>query len=120
MRQLTRVGGLIGLSLLLAACPRPLRPPPPSADAAAACSAARRPERGATVYEVSSQSSQLAIYVFRGGKFSKLGHNHVMTSQNLTGRVWVHPELRALGLRAVVPGYAAGRRRRGSAARGRR
>jgi hypothetical protein len=44
------------------------------------------------VYQVDPASTQLAIYVYRGGKLSRLGHNHVMTSQDVTGRVWVHPE----------------------------
>lgn len=101
MRQLTRVGGLIGLSLLLAACPRPVRPPPPRPMEPPAPTAPDT--RGATVYDVSPQSSQLAIYVFRGGRFSRLGHNHVMTSQNLTGRVWVHPEFARSGFELSFP-----------------
>ena len=101
MRQLTRVGGLIGLSLLLAACPRPLRPPAPTPTEPPAPAAPDT--RGATVYEVSSQSSQLAIYVFRGGKFSKLGHNHVMTSRDLTGRAWVHPQFARSGFELSFP-----------------
>jgi polyisoprenoid-binding protein YceI len=55
------------------------------------------------VYEVSPQSSQLAIYVFRGGKFSRLGHNHVMTSQQLAGRVWLHPEFARSGFELSFP-----------------
>jgi polyisoprenoid-binding protein YceI len=55
------------------------------------------------VYAVSSQSSQLAIYVYRGGRFSKLGHNHVMTSPNLAGRVWVHPEFARSGFELSFP-----------------
>jgi polyisoprenoid-binding protein YceI len=59
--------------------------------------------RGAAVYEVSPQSSQLAIYVFRGGKFSRLGHNHVMTSRDLTGRAWVHPQFARSGFELSFP-----------------
>lgn len=107
MRQLTRVGVLLGLSLLLAACPRPLRPPPPAPTEPSAPTQPQAPApadtRGATVYEVSSQSSQLAIYVLRGGKFSRLGHNHVLTSQHLTGRVWVHPQLARSGFELSFP-----------------
>ena len=106
MRQLTRVGGLIGLSLLLAACPRPVRPPPPRETVPPAPTLPGPPApdlRGATVYEVSSQGSQLAIYVFRGGRFSKLGHNHVMSSQNLRGRVWVNPEFARSGFELSFP-----------------
>lgn len=99
MRKVTRVGGLIGLSLLLAACPRPVRPPapPPTVPPAPADT------RGATVYNVSSQSSQLSILVFRGGKLSRLGHNHLMTSQHVTGRVWVHREFARSGFELSFP-----------------
>lgn len=107
MRKVTRVGGLICLSLLLAACPRPVRPPAPTPTEPPAPTQPATPPaadtRGATVYEVSPQSSQVSIYVFRGGKFSRLGHNHVMTSQHLTGRVWVHPEFARSGFELSFP-----------------
>jgi hypothetical protein len=72
-------------------------PPAPAPTAPAADT------RGATVYEVSPQGSQLSIYVFRGGKFSRLGHNHVLTSQHLGGRVWVHPQFARSGFELSFP-----------------
>jgi polyisoprenoid-binding protein YceI len=104
MSKVTRVGGLICLSLLLAACPRPVRPPPPTPTVPPTPSAPSAADtRGAAVYEVSSQSSQVSILVFRGGKFSRLGHNHVMTSQQVSGRVWVHPEFARSGFELSFP-----------------
>jgi polyisoprenoid-binding protein YceI len=103
MRELTRVGGLICLSLLLTACPRPVRSPPPAPTVPPAPTAPAVDTRGATVYEVSPQSTQLGIFVYRGGKFSRLGHNHVMTSQQVTGRVWVHPEFARSGFELSFP-----------------
>jgi polyisoprenoid-binding protein YceI len=100
MRELTRVGGLICLSLMLAACPRPVRPPPPAPTVPPTPAV---DTRGATVYEVSPQSSQLTILVFRGGKFSRLGHNHALTSQDVHGRVWVHPEFARSGFEVSFP-----------------
>ncbi len=100
MRTVTRVGGLICLSLLLAACPRPVRPPPAAPTVPQAPAA---DTRGATVYEVSSQATQLSILVFRGGKLSRLGHNHVMTSQHVSGRVWVHPGFTRSGFELSLP-----------------
>jgi polyisoprenoid-binding protein YceI len=100
MRKVTRVGGLICLSLLLAACPRPVRPPAPTPTVPPTPAA---DTRGATVYEVDPHSSQLSILVFRGGKLSRLGHNHVMTSQDLDGRVWVHPEFPRSGFELSFP-----------------
>jgi polyisoprenoid-binding protein YceI len=103
MRKVTGVGGLICLSLLLTACPRPVQPPPPAPTVPPAPAPAPAGTRGAAVYEVSAQSSQLGIYVFRGGKFSRLGHNHVMTSRHLAGRVWVHPEFARSGFEVSFP-----------------
>lgn len=100
MRKVTRVGGLICLSLLLAACPRPLRPPAPAPTVPPTAPA---DIRGATVYQVDPRSSQLSILVFRGGKISRLGHNHVMTSQDVSGRVWVHPEFARSGFELSFP-----------------
>lgn len=100
MRTVTRVGGLICVSVLLAACPRPVRPPPPAPTVPQAPAV---DTRGATVYEVSPQDTQLNILVFRGGKLSRLGHNHVMTSQHVSGRVWVHPEFTRSGFELSLP-----------------
>ena len=104
MRTVTRVGGLICLSMLLTACPRPVRTPPPAPTVPPAPRAAVAADtRGATVYEVSSQATQLSILVFRGGKLSRLGHNHVMTSQHVSGRVWVHPDFKRSGFELSLP-----------------
>ena len=100
MREIPKVGGLVLLSLLLAACPRPVRPPAPAPTVPPTPAA---DTRGATVYQVDPGSSQLAILVYRGGKFSRLGHNHVMTSQDVTGRVWVHPEFARSGFELSFP-----------------
>lgn len=103
MRELTRVGGLICLSLLLAACPRPVRPPAPVPTVPPTPTPSAPDTRGATVYEVDSRSSQLSILVFRGGKLSRLGHNHVMTSRDVSGRAWVHPEFARSGFELSFP-----------------
>jgi polyisoprenoid-binding protein YceI len=100
MREIPKVGGLVLLSLLLAACPRPVRPPAP----APTVPPTPAPDtRGATVYPVDPASSQLAIFVYRGGKLSRLGHNHVMTSHDVTGRVWVHPQFPKSGFELSFP-----------------
>ena len=103
MRELTRVGGLIGLSLLLAACPRPVRPPAPVPTVPPTPAPTAPDTRGAAVYEVDARSSQLSILVFRGGKLSRLGHNHVMTSHDVHGRAWVHPEFARSGFELSFP-----------------
>lgn len=39
------------------------------------------------VYEVQASSSKVRIYVFRGGKAAKLGHNHVLSAPKFEGFV---------------------------------
>lgn len=90
MQKLTLVATLSG-ALLLAACAQrapvspvsvPSAPPPvPKVDA-----------RGAQVYTVDPARSQLRILVFRGGALARLGHNHVISTRGINGRVWVHSD----------------------------
>ncbi len=53
-------------------------PVPPSAAAA-----------GAHEYQVVGEESLLQILVYRGGAMSRLGHNHVIVSRQLSGKVFV-------------------------------
>ena len=43
------------------------------------------------------------IHVFRGGTFARLGHNHVITSKSVTGRVWLRPQFSASGFEMSFP-----------------
>jgi polyisoprenoid-binding protein YceI len=100
LRRAAAPGVLILLSLSLAGCPRPVRPPPPPASVPSA------PEvdlRGATVYEIDPQASELSILVYRGGTLSRLGHNHVMTSKSLAGRVWLQQQFAKSGFELSFP-----------------
>jgi len=45
----------------------------------------------------------LHVLVYRGGTFAKLGHNHVMSSKSLTGRVWMHPQIAQSGFEMTFP-----------------
>jgi YceI-like domain len=100
MRTVTRAGSVICLSVVLTACPRPVRPPAPAPTVPPTPAA---DTRGAAVYEVSPQDSEVNILVFRGGKFSRLGHNHVMTSHAVSGRAWVHPQFARSGFELSLP-----------------
>lgn len=109
MHALSRAGLLLCLCLGLAACPRPVRPPaplpsvpsvpptvpspsPPSAGAA-----------GVTTYQIDPEASALHILVYRGGTLARLGHNHVVSSKSLSGRVWMHRELAQSGFEMAFP-----------------
>lgn len=58
---------------------------------------------GATVYSVDPTASDLQIRVFRGGTLARLGHNHVMTSKHLSGRIWSQAALERSGFELEFP-----------------
>lgn len=96
---------LLLLCLGLSACPRPVQPPapPPSAPPRPAPTEPAPPPEGATIYEIDPRASVLHIHVFRGGTFARLGHNHVMSSKSVTGRVWMRPQFSASGFELSFP-----------------
>jgi hypothetical protein len=102
---MTRAGLLLCLCLGLAACPRPVQPPAPvpSVPPGAPPSAPPGEVPGAINYRIDPQASTLHVLVYRGGTFAKLGHNHVMSSKSLSGRVWMHRELARSGFEIAFP-----------------
>jgi polyisoprenoid-binding protein YceI len=102
-----RAGVLLLLCLGLAACPRPVRPPVPVPEVPPQPAPTQAPplptEAGATFYQIDSQASVLHIYVYRGGAFARLGHNHVMTSKSVSGRVWMRAPFQGSGFELSFP-----------------
>jgi YceI-like domain len=84
-----RAGLLVGLSLLLTACPHAVQPPPPAQGVPPTPTA---DTSGATIYTVSAPDSSVSIFVYRGGTLGRFGHNHVVSSTTLKGRAWIHPD----------------------------
>lgn len=95
------------LCLGLAACPRPVQPPAPMPGVPPQPAPTRSEpsplETGATIYQIDPRASVLDIHVFRGGTFARLGHNHVVSSKSVTGRVWMRPQLSASGFQLSFP-----------------
>ncbi len=48
---------------------------------------------GATLFQVDVGASGVWLYLHAAGPLLQLGHNHVITSHDLQGSVWVHPQL---------------------------
>ena len=103
MHTMTRAGLLLCLCLGLAACPRPVQPPAPTPSVPQPSPTPSSDIKGATIYQIDPQASELHILVYRGGTFARLGHNHVMSSKSLTGRVWVQPQFAASGFELSFP-----------------
>lgn len=99
--NLIRITAVMAVTLGLTACPTTSVRPPENRPTLPTIGA---PDlRGATVYAVDSSASAVHVQVFRGGTLSRLGHNHVMTSKHLTGRVWSHPTFERSGFELEFP-----------------
>jgi hypothetical protein len=101
MQIIARISSVIAAAVMLSGCPSTSIRPPPTPEALPAVSA---PElRNATVYAIDSAASNVQIHVFRGGTLARLGHNHVMTSKHVTGRIWTHSAVERSGFEMSFP-----------------
>jgi len=82
----------------LAGCQLP--PHPPTAPATAP---PQPPAHFGTPYDVVPEASLLLILVYRAGALASAGHNHVIASHDLTGTLYVPPELTRGSFELHVP-----------------
>lgn len=88
-------------SMLLTACPTTNIKPPQAPDALPAIAV---PDlQGADLFAVKPGFSDVQVHVFRGGTLARLGHNHVITSKHVSGRVWIHPSTARSGFELEFP-----------------
>ena len=113
---LARIAILCSASLLLTACPPPRQPtspqkpvpvestptPTPTPEPTPAPPAVPQ-QRGVTTYEVDPTASSVHILVYRAGALARFGHNHVMSVQDLSGRIWTHASLSRSGFDLAFP-----------------
>lgn len=90
-------GALVLLTLTVTACqPKAVRPAPPPpvkpVDTA-----------GAVRYTVDGAASRLHILVYRAGTMARLGHNHVLSSKDVSGVVYLHDELARSRVELTLP-----------------
>lgn len=58
---------------------------------------------GGRIYTISGENSEIRIRVYRGGPLARLGHNHVIATRDIRGKLYHHPELRRSGLVMSLP-----------------
>ena len=87
---------LIAFAFLIAGCTLPSQAPPPAAPAA-------EPRSSAPFEAWTVTQSRLEVRVFRAGTMEKLGHNHLITSDALTGTVELREPRTASGFRFELP-----------------
>jgi polyisoprenoid-binding protein YceI len=97
-----KFGARIALAALVigfAACqPKTLRPPVTTPPVAPTTDTA-----GAVRYSIDSAASVVHILVYRAGTMARFGHNHVISSRNVTGEVLLHNELNRSQVALTVP-----------------
>jgi len=94
MRLVTRKAIALGIwsaMLAVTACRTPEPKPVPTQ--ATARPDAGTPPRVATRYRVDGAASQLHVLVYRAGALARLGHNHVLSTEQLSGAVVIDPQL---------------------------
>ena len=85
---------------ILSGCPAPPRQPPPAPPPTAP--AVPAPHVG-TPYEILPQSSLLTLLVYRGGALASAGHNHVIASHDLSGSIFIPPEILQSSFEIHIP-----------------
>jgi hypothetical protein len=58
---------------------------------------------GAKAYDIVPERSELHILVYRGGPLARLGHNHVVSSKNIAGAVWMAEPFERSGFKIILP-----------------
>ncbi len=91
MKTIDRCRWMLLCALACAGCSA--NPPTPSGPATAAPVpadyAALATESGAKVFTIDPQASRLRIFAFRGGRAAFAGHDHVLTSHDFSGHVYL-------------------------------
>ena len=96
-----RIALVLVAAVMLVGCPSTSTRVPPSTDALPPIGA---PDlRGARIYNVDPDASDIYVQVFRGGTLARLGHNHVMSSKELSGKIWMHTDLERSGFELGLP-----------------
>ncbi|APZ41858.1 YceI family protein [Acidihalobacter ferrooxydans] len=95
--------GLLGALALtvLAGCAS--QPPTVATSAQRLPPAPKLPVQGATAYHVVRADSQLRVLVYRAGPLAAFGHNHVITTTDIQGTVYVQPRLDLSGFDLRIP-----------------
>lgn len=58
---------------------------------------------GGRIYDVPAGDSRLIITVYRGGAMARLGHNHVISTSDIRGALYRHPEPNRSGAVLTIP-----------------
>ena len=102
MPRVLRVLIPVAIAFALAGCPTAQRPEP----AEPAPTQPGRPARdysNARVYQVVPEESLVRILAYRAGTLASAGHNHLVASHQVEGKVYLHEEIARSGFELAMP-----------------
>ena len=102
MPRLLRIAVVVVIACGLVACPTAQRPEPSQP----APTVPTRPERdysNARVYQVVPEDSLVRILVYRAGTLASAGHNHLVASRHVEGKVYLHQDVARSGFELAMP-----------------
>jgi polyisoprenoid-binding protein YceI len=88
--------GLLAAGALLGACTPHVHKPGPAAPGTVG------PSRAARAYRIDPSASLLTLLVYRAGPLAALGHNHVIASHEVQGRILLDPDLHRSGCEIAI------------------
>lgn len=91
----------LSLMMFVASCTQVA--PPPNVEGQKGAAAHPTDLHGATLYRVSGRDSAVHVLVYRGGALANLGHNHVLSSPDADGFIWLHDKPELCGFELVAP-----------------
>lgn len=102
MPRALRVLLLVAIATCLVACPAAQRPEPSKPTPTEPARPARD-YSNARVYQVVPEESLVRILVYRGGTLASAGHNHLIASHDVNGKVYLHQEIARSGFDLAMP-----------------
>lgn len=102
MSRMLRIVVLLAIASGLTACPA-TRPPEEPRPATTVPARPVHDYTGARVFQVVPAESLVRILVYRGGTLASSGHNHVIASHELAGKVYVHQQVPRSGFELTMP-----------------
>lgn len=102
MPRVLRALLLVAIACCLVACPKAQRPEPAEPTPAEPARPARD-YTNARVYQVAPEESLVRILVYRGGTLASAGHNHLIASHHVNGKVYLQEDITRSGFDLVMP-----------------
>ncbi|HZF14852.1 MAG TPA: YceI family protein [Steroidobacteraceae bacterium] len=103
LKPLIVTGTSVAFAALLAGCQTVKPEPGPAVPPPAAPVEQPAPSIEGRAFQVLTAESEVRILVYRGGSLSKLGHNHVITSHDLSGTITLPEDPTQAQFEVVMP-----------------